>query len=31
MIVLDPGDIWYPPKRYLTTPVKMTFEKGAAV
>jgi 2,5-dihydroxypyridine 5,6-dioxygenase len=31
VIVLDPGDIWYPPKSYLTTPVKMTFENGAAV
>ncbi len=31
VIVLDAGDIWYPPKRYLTTPVRMTFEKGAAV
>ena len=29
--MLDPGDIWYPPKRYMTTSVKMTFEKGAAV
>lgn len=31
VIVLDAGDIWYPPKRYLTTPVRMTFEQGAAV
>jgi 2,5-dihydroxypyridine 5,6-dioxygenase len=31
VIVLDPGDIWYPPKRYLATPVRMTFENGAAV
>jgi 2,5-dihydroxypyridine 5,6-dioxygenase len=31
VIVLDPGDIWYPPKRYLSTPVRMTFENGAAV
>jgi 2,5-dihydroxypyridine 5,6-dioxygenase len=31
VIVLDPGDIWYPPKRYISTPVRMTFENGAAV
>lgn len=30
-IVLDAGDIWYPAKRYLTSPVTMHFEKGAAV
>jgi 2,5-dihydroxypyridine 5,6-dioxygenase len=30
VIVVDPGDIWYPPKSYLTTPVKITFEKGFA-
>lgn len=30
-IVLDPGDIWYPPKRYIHTPVTMRFEGGAAV
>ncbi|MFB5147980.1 hypothetical protein WJH60_00185 [Burkholderia orbicola] len=28
-IVLDPGDIWYPAKRYITSPVTMHFEKGA--
>jgi 2,5-dihydroxypyridine 5,6-dioxygenase len=28
-IVLDPGDIWYPTKRHLTTPVSLHFEKGA--
>lgn len=30
VIVVDPGDIWYPPKTYLTSPVKITFEKGFA-
>jgi 2,5-dihydroxypyridine 5,6-dioxygenase len=30
VIVIDPGDIWYPPKTYLTSPVKITFEKGFA-
>lgn len=29
VIVLDPGDIWYPAKRYITTPVTMRFENGA--
>lgn len=29
VLVIDAGDIWYPTKRFLTTPVKMTFEKGA--
>ncbi len=31
VIVLDPGDIWYPPKRYIHTPVTMRFENGGAV
>jgi 2,5-dihydroxypyridine 5,6-dioxygenase len=30
VIVVEPGDIWYPPKSYLTSPVKITFEKGFA-
>jgi 2,5-dihydroxypyridine 5,6-dioxygenase len=30
VIVIDPGDIWYPPKTYLTDSVKITFEKGFA-
>jgi 2,5-dihydroxypyridine 5,6-dioxygenase len=30
VIVVEPGDIWYPPKTYLTSPVKITFEKGFA-
>ncbi|MDX6512726.1 MAG: 2,5-dihydroxypyridine 5,6-dioxygenase [Gaiellaceae bacterium] len=30
VIVLDPGDIWYPPKRYIADPVKITFEGGFA-
>jgi 2,5-dihydroxypyridine 5,6-dioxygenase len=30
VIVIDAGDIWYPAKTYLETPVKITFEKGFA-
>jgi 2,5-dihydroxypyridine 5,6-dioxygenase len=30
VIVIEPGDIWYPPKTYLTDSVKITFEKGFA-
>lgn len=30
-LVLDPGDIWYPAKRFITTPVTLKFEKGAVV
>jgi 2,5-dihydroxypyridine 5,6-dioxygenase len=30
-LVMDPGDIWYPAKRFLTTPVKFQFQKGAVV
>jgi 2,5-dihydroxypyridine 5,6-dioxygenase len=30
VIVVEPGDIWYPPKTYLTDSVKITFEKGFA-
>lgn len=30
VIVIDRGDIWYPPKTYLETPVKITFEGGFA-
>ena len=30
-LVMDPGDIWYPPKRILGTPVKLTFESGRVV
>jgi len=30
-LIMDPGDIWYPAKRFITTPVKMRFEKGAVV
>jgi 2,5-dihydroxypyridine 5,6-dioxygenase len=29
VLVMDAGDIWYPAKRFLTSPVKMIFEKGA--
>jgi len=29
VLIMDAGDIWYPAKRFLTTPVKMHFEKGA--
>ena len=28
IVVLDPGDIWYPPKRFITTPVTLRFEAG---
>lgn len=31
VIVLDPGDIWYPPKRYINTQVTMRFEGGTCV
>ncbi len=31
VLVVDPGDIWYPTKRFLTTPVRMTFKNGAVV
>jgi len=31
LLIMDPGDIWYPAKRFLTTPVRMQFEKGAVV
>jgi 2,5-dihydroxypyridine 5,6-dioxygenase len=30
-LVMDVGDIWYPVKRFITTPVKMKFENGAVV
>ena len=30
-LVLAPGDIWYPPKQFIRTPVTLTFEKGAVV
>ncbi|HLY55324.1 MAG TPA: leucyl aminopeptidase [Stellaceae bacterium] len=30
-LVLDPGDIWYPAKRFITTPVTLEFEAGAVV
>jgi 2,5-dihydroxypyridine 5,6-dioxygenase len=30
VIVIDAGDIWYPPKTYMHEPVKITFEKGFA-
>jgi 2,5-dihydroxypyridine 5,6-dioxygenase len=30
VVVIEPGDIWYPPKTYITEPVKITFEKGFA-
>jgi 2,5-dihydroxypyridine 5,6-dioxygenase len=30
-IVADAGDVWYPPKRYLSAPVTMRFENGAVV
>ena len=26
--VLEPGDIWYPPKQFIRTPVKLTFKNG---
>lgn len=29
VLIMDPGDIWYPAKRFLTTEVKMHFQKGA--
>jgi 2,5-dihydroxypyridine 5,6-dioxygenase len=28
VLVLEPGDIWYPPKQFIRTPVKLTFENG---
>jgi 2,5-dihydroxypyridine 5,6-dioxygenase len=31
VLVLDPGDIWYPPKTFVTTPVRMVFEAGRVV
>jgi 2,5-dihydroxypyridine 5,6-dioxygenase len=31
VLVVDPGDIWYPTKRFLTTPVRMTFKNGGVV
>lgn len=31
VVVLDPGDIWYPTKRHITTRVTMRFEQGAVV
>jgi 2,5-dihydroxypyridine 5,6-dioxygenase len=30
VIVIEPGDIWYPPKAYISDPVTITFEKGFA-
>lgn len=30
-LVLDPGDIWYPAKRFLSGPVTMRFEQGSVV
>jgi 2,5-dihydroxypyridine 5,6-dioxygenase len=30
-LIMDPGDIWYPAKRFITTQVKMRFENGAVV
>ena len=30
-LVLEPGDIWYPPKQFIRTPVTLTFERGAVV
>jgi 2,5-dihydroxypyridine 5,6-dioxygenase len=31
IVMLDIGDIWYPAKRYLSSPVKLTFESGSVV
>jgi 2,5-dihydroxypyridine 5,6-dioxygenase len=31
ILIMDPGDIWYPAKRFITTPVTMQFENGAVV
>jgi 2,5-dihydroxypyridine 5,6-dioxygenase len=31
VLVMDAGDIWYPMKRFITSEVRMTFEKGVAV
>ena len=31
VLVLEPGDIWYPPKQFIRTPVTLRFEKGAVV
>ena len=30
-VVIDAGDVWYPPKRYFSAPVTMRFEKGVVV
>lgn len=30
-LMLDAGDIWYPMKRFIGAPVKMTFQNGAVV
>jgi len=29
--MLDPGDIWYPPKTFITSPVALRFEAGRVV
>ena len=31
VLVLDPGDIWYPPKMFITSTVRLVFEAGRVV